>query len=165
MSSTTRPLTPRKLSELMTSDPISVRVDIDARKLARVLDANGLSGVPVVDGLGCVVGVVSKTELIHRCLEGPAGSRGGAFLEFPEDGRTAFDDFAPEDLGVVEDFMNPEPVTAKPDEPVGVIARRMAAEGVHRVIVTGRGGALLGVVTSLGFLREFPAASGVHWLG
>ena len=65
---------------LMTRDPISVSGATTASELAVVLDENEISGVPVVDPLERVIGVVSRTDLLHRCVEGPLGSRPGSFL-------------------------------------------------------------------------------------
>ena len=58
-----------------------------------------------------------------------------------------------ETLGVVSEFMNPEPVTATPDEPASAVARRMMDERVHRVIIVDGENHLLGILTSLDMLR------------
>jgi CBS domain-containing protein len=61
-----------------------------------------------------------------------------------------------DNLGNVEDFMTPEPVTATTEEPIAAVARRMADERVHRVVVVDKGRHVLGIVTSLDLLKEFP---------
>jgi CBS domain-containing protein len=62
----------------------------------------------------------------------------------------------PGELGTVEEFMTTEPVTGRPDEPLGAVARRMADENVHRVVVVDSRRHVVGIVTSLDLLREFP---------
>ena len=52
-------------SEIMTSNPVRVTSDATATELGRLLDTNEISGVPVVDALDRVIGVVSKTDLLH----------------------------------------------------------------------------------------------------
>ena len=144
------------VKDVMTPDPVRVTRDTTASELARLLDANEISGVPVVDELDRVVAVVSRTDLLHRCVAGPVGSRPGTFFASLAEGLAGGADLDPEELGTVEEFMSPDPVTATPDEPLGVVGRRMAKERVHRVIVVDEGQHVLGIVTSLDLLKAFP---------
>ncbi|MHC4768078.1 MAG: CBS domain-containing protein [Planctomycetota bacterium] len=148
---------PQLVKDVMTADPICIGADTSARELARILESNGISGVPVVDSLHRIIGVASKTDLLRRCVEGPLGSRPGSFFESLAEGLGTGTDMDPEELGVVEDFMTTEPVTCRPDEGLGVVARRMAEENVHRIIVVDQRRHVVGIVTSLDLLREFPA--------
>lgn len=138
------------IEQVMTTDPISVEGGMTASELAVILDENEISGAPVVDALDHVIGVVSRTDLLHRCVEGPLGSRPGTFLSSIAEGTGGTLD--PDSLGTVSEFMNPEPVTAQPGESITSVARRMHEERVHRVIVVDANGHLLGVVTSLDML-------------
>ena len=79
MTSPTKTTAPT-IETLMTRDPVSVSGSTSATELAVILDENEISGVPVVDPLDRVIGVVSRTDLLHRCVEGPLGSRPGSFL-------------------------------------------------------------------------------------
>lgn len=144
--------------DVMTRDPATLECSDTALEAARVLDENGISGAPVLDARGSVIGVVSKTDLLHRALEGPSGGGSGmSFLDLLSDGLETTAS-APEDLGVVEEFMTPDVVTAGPDEPVAVVARRLAAAGVHRAVVLEESGGLIGIVTALDLMRVFPDA-------
>lgn len=150
---------PRKLAlraaDVMTNDPISVTPDISARELARVLADNQISGVPVVDPQDRVIGVVSRTDLLQWCVTGGLGLGAADLLptlsKRPESVRSV-----PDDLGIVEDFMTEKPVACSADTPVPIIARRMAEERVHRMIVLDEDGCLAGVVTSMDVLKVFP---------
>ena len=53
--------------------------------------------------------------------------------------------------------MSLDPVTAEPDEPVGLVALRMAEEQVHRAIVVDEQRRVIGVVTALDLLKIFPS--------
>ena len=140
------------IGKIMTKNPVYVDGATTARELAAVLDENEVSGAPVVDPRGCVVGVVSRTDLLHRCLEGPLGSRpGGSFLSAIAE--SSGGEYDAEVLGTVSDFMNPDPITATVDESVNLIAKRMHAERVHRVVVVDDDGRLQGIVTSLDLVR------------
>jgi CBS domain-containing protein len=148
---------PQLVKDVMTADPICIGADTSARELARILESNGISGVPVVDSLNRIIGVASKTDLLRRCVEGPLGSRPGSFFASLAEGLGTGSDMDPEELGAVEDFMTTEPVTGRPDEALGAVARRMAEENVHRIIVVDQRRHVVGIVTSLDVLREFPA--------
>jgi len=148
--------TKTRVRDVMSRNPICVTGAADARELARLFDENDVSGVPVVDAQDRVVGVVSRTDLLHRCVEGPPGSRpGGAFLEALGES-ASLGGFDPEELGLVQDFMTDPPVTATPDETVKAVARRMAEERVHRIVVIDERGHAVGIVTTLDIMSVFP---------
>jgi CBS domain-containing protein len=107
----------------------------------------------VIDGEDRVVGVVSKTDVLHRAVEGPQGSRPDSFLEFLADGLGRDTDLDPEALGTVEEFMSTEPVTASPDDSIRTIAQRMLDTGVHGAVVVDENQRVLGVATSFDLLR------------
>ena len=150
-----RTTTPVCAADIMTSNPVRVTPDVTAVELARLLDANEISGVPVVDGLDRVIGVVSRTDLLRRVVEGPQGSRPPSFFEALAEGLTD-EDLHPDNLGTVEEFMTPEPVTTRPNELLSEVARRMAEDRVHRVVVVDDEMHVLGIATSLDILRAFP---------
>jgi len=144
------------VGDVMTRDPLAVAPSMTLRELARLLDTNEISGVPVVDSQDHVLGVVSKTDLVHRWLEGDEGTRAEPFGDVLDDEWGDLAAIMPEDLGVAEDIMSPDVVTATEDEPIGAVARRMAEAGVHRVVVVDERGFLHGIVTSLDVLRVYP---------
>lgn len=53
------------VGDLMSPDPIVVWPDTSVTEVADVLDRSGISGVPVVDWNGYLVGVVSQTDLLR----------------------------------------------------------------------------------------------------
>ncbi len=56
--------------DIMQTDVVTVGPDTTARELARVLADEEISGVPVVDEVGRLVGVVSQTDLVRLAAEG-----------------------------------------------------------------------------------------------
>jgi CBS domain-containing protein len=139
--------------DVMTKDPICVDRSATVHEIARIFAESEISGVPVVDLQNRVLGIVSKTDILNACLEGPPGSpRDVDFWDALRTGGsgTAFN---PEDVGVAEDLMRTEDVTAKPDEPVSAVAVRMGRSGSHRVVVVDDDGHALGIVTSLDLVR------------
>lgn len=128
----------RRIEDFLTGHPICVTAGTPLDELAETLEANGISGVPVIDDLDRVVGVISRTDLVRYCRK-----------DTPEA------DFMREGLTVGE-VMCPEPITALPSESVGVVAQRMVEESVHRVVIIDEDDLVMGVVTSLDLLNEIP---------
>lgn len=166
MSSAT--LTGIQVNDVMTARPVAVSPTMTIRDLAELLDANEISGVPVVDGQERVIGVVSKTDLLHQWIRGSEVSGGGdysgagsfsgsgSFIELLEDGIRANEIDRNTDK-TIEEFMSVEPVTALPDESLDAVSRRMVSERVHRVIVVDKDSRLVGIVTTLDILDHISA--------
>jgi CBS domain-containing protein len=56
---------PRTVGELMTGDPIVASIDMPLADAAELMDFYRVSGLPVVDWSGFLVGVISQTDLLH----------------------------------------------------------------------------------------------------
>lgn len=137
--------------DVMTHEPVCVKTSTTIRQLARVLDENGISGAPVVDQQGRVIGVVSRTDLMRRCSEGTPDHPPGHLFEVIRESNVN-DGLAPEALLCVEDFMTRGPVTVPPDAPAVAVARRMFEGRIHRVIVIDQDKRPVGIITSLDLL-------------
>jgi CBS domain-containing protein len=139
--------------DIMTREPVCADQNMTIRQLARIFEENEISGCPVVDQEGRVVGVVSKTDLIRRCSEGTRDHPPGYLFEVisEED-----DELIPDPLVCVEDFMTEEAATVRPAAPVEKVAALMVERRIHRVIVVDEENFPVGVITSLDLLAVFP---------
>lgn len=145
------------VEDLMTRDPIVVERGSTLREVAELLDEHEVSGLPVVDDQLRLVGVVSRTDLLRRLLEGPAEARHDEeWLDLLMADSTTKVDIDAARLGVVDDVMTGEPITAFADEKLAAVARRMAEEKVHRIVVIDAGRRPIGIVTTLDLLAVFP---------
>lgn len=61
----TRTGLPATVGDLMAVDPIVVRANASLTEAAALLDHHHVHGLPVVDGAGSLVGVLSQTDLIR----------------------------------------------------------------------------------------------------
>lgn len=146
-----------KAKDLMTADPVCVSPSTGIRELARVFEEHEISGVPVVDHQGRVIGVVSKTDLIRRCSEGTDEIPPAYLFEAlaDRDQESERDESVPEPLVCVEDFMTEDPLMVGPDTSVTAVARLMFDRRIHRVIVADRDRFPLGVITSMDLIGAY----------
>jgi len=147
----------RHVRDLMTRELVCASTGDSLRDVARQLDEYEISGLPVVDDQDRLVGVISRTDLLRRLLEGPAEARRDeAWLDLLTAGSARSIDVDAARLGTVDDLMSIDPVTAKADENLATVARRMADERVHRVVVIDDQRHPIGIVTTLDLLHVFP---------
>ena len=156
---------PLTAADVMTREVITVTPSTPISEFARICAEDRISGAPVVAVDGRLLGVVRKHDHIPRHLEGNNAreARGDvrAIFNVDEDDDEApsmpdADDPAEVDLGSVEEIMQSEVVTVAPGDAVPGIARRMAKERIHRVLVVEKA-RLVGIITSLDLLGHFAA--------
>ncbi|MCA9284908.1 MAG: CBS domain-containing protein [Phycisphaerales bacterium] len=138
--------------DVMTSEPVCAEIGMSVRQVARLLEENEISGAPVIDGRGCVVGVVSKSDLVRRYLGAESDYDPQFLVEFFR-GDAESDGGGAEPFLGVEEFMTSDPITAAPNTPLPQLAGRMAEARVHRVIVVDGEGFPVGIVTSLDLVK------------
>lgn len=158
MTTTRTPTIRPTVADVMTRDPICVETGATLRQVAQLLDEHEISGLPVVDDQLRLVGVVSRTDLLRRLLEGPAEARHDEqWLDLLTADSTSKVDVDVAKLGFVDDVLTADPVTALVDEALPKVARRMADEKVHRIVVVDpKTQRPVGIVTTLDLLRVFP---------
>lgn len=140
--------------DIMTRDVITIRPEASVEDLARLLEERRISGLPVLDDQGGVVGVVTQSDLLQRSrdLDLPPALNIldlHLFLETPSRFQRRLEKLLG---GKVKDVMTKNPITVAPDTPVQEIARLMSARGVHTLPVL-EGGKLVGIVGKLDLIR------------
>jgi len=136
-----------KVADVMTADVVTVTMDTSFKDVAELLAERRITAVPVVDGVGEVVGVVSESDLLRK--EGFEPSRQAPWRIRRRRGERA--KAAAVDAG---QLMTHPAVTIGGDATISEAARSMAALGVTRLVVTD-GGALAGIVTRSDLLKVF----------
>ena len=124
-----------------------------------------ISGAPVVDRGGRLVGVLSAYDIAkpENMREGRLGSSeeiamGDASVDddgsYDEDVVFSMDDYNPGVLrkGTVADFMTPEVISVAPDATLKHLCALMVREHIHRVLVVEHG-KLVGIISSLDVAR------------
>ncbi len=146
-----------KAKDLMSPDPVCVSPATRMRELARMFEDHEISGVPVVDQSGKVVGIVTKSDLIRRCSEGAEDVPPAYLFEvlLEQEGDEAASEVIPEPLICVEDFMTEDPLMVSPELSASAVARLMYDHRVHRVIVADNEKFPIGIITSMDMLGVF----------
>ncbi len=109
---------------------LTVAPEVGLAEAARTMDLHRISSLPVIDTGGALVGVITKTDLLHYAL-------------------SRADDFQ----GIlVGEAMNPSVVTISPQEKINAMAALMEQQKIHHLFVV-EDGRLLGVVSSLDLTR------------
>ena len=142
----------RSISELMNSDVVSARPGMTVAGVRNLLATRGISGAPVVEASGKILGVVSQSDLVRQTEQRTTVGESGRFFTNVDDYRDLAN--LPRDLSdaPVESVMTKEVYTVPRDSSAAVGASIMRERKVHRLLVTDQG-VLVGVVTSLDLLR------------
>jgi CBS domain-containing protein len=139
-----------RVEDLMTREVTTTTPDTPLREAARVLAEAGISGMPVVDHEGAVVGVVSEADILVKAGgEAPPGSR---LLGWLLEADTGLEDKIR--AKTVGEAMSVPAVTIAPERPVHEAAKLMSTEGINRLPVVDDG-RLVGIVTRADVVRAF----------
>jgi CBS-domain-containing membrane protein len=141
--------------EIMTPTVLTVAPDTPVGQIAHLLRERHISGVPVLDAAGKVIGIVTEIDLIkrHARLHFPVYLpflESLVFLESPrhyqEEVRRA--------LGTTAQEIMTQPVrTARPDTDVQDIATMMVEERSNPIPILDGAGALVGIVSHTDIVR------------
>jgi len=80
-----------KVSDVMTRTPVTVSADSTLAEAANLMIKTRVSGLPVVDVKGAVIGMITQGDLLRRVELGTAGRGPGWLSSFFAPGRAAHD--------------------------------------------------------------------------
>lgn len=136
---------PSRVEDVMTRRVVTVPADASLHEATRQMRSNHVSGLPVLDTAGDLVGIITETDVGRVLGRGPGASPLDLLLhEFPryvEQQHEAILSQYRATLGrmSVREAMTPEPVTIPPEAPITAAVQRMREERVNRLpVVEGR---------------------------
>jgi CBS domain-containing protein len=138
-----------KVRDAMTNDVVTVRPDTPLREVASILVERGISGVPVVDDDGNVVGVVSEGDILVK-ERGPEGRKSVLARLLGARGK----DSKPQARTAGEAMTTPAKTIA-PWSSLSTAASRMLEEGIKRLPVVDKDGKLVGILSRADLVRSF----------
>jgi CBS domain-containing protein len=137
--------------QIMTKDVITVTPHTTIEDAARIMLRTHISGLPVMDDAGKLVGIVSESDFLRRNEIG-TGRKRAKWLQFLLGPGTAANEFIRERGRKVEDVMTPDPITVSEETPLEDLVRLMEKNDIKRLPVMS-GKTLRGIVTRSNLLQ------------
>ena len=147
-----------KVRDVMTRKMVSVPADTPALAVARLLADRGISAVPVADGWGMLLGVVSEADLIRRLASGDPPEPGFLRSLFYDRDRAAAR-YAAVHGATAGDIMTRDVVTVTDEVTVEHAAQMIETHNVRRLPVV-QDGVLVGIVSRADLLRALLSPAG-----
>ncbi len=127
--------------EFMSKDVVTLKGDMDVLQAVHVLLRHNISGAPVVDANGALIGMLTERDCMTVALDAAFHQQSG---------------------GSVADFMASEVVAVPADEPIITTVRRFAdGEYLRYPVVDGTG--LVGVISRSDAMRVIGEYFKVAW--
>jgi CBS domain-containing protein len=137
--------------QIMTRPVITAAPETPIVDAANTMLQRHVSGLPVVDKAGHLVGIISEGDFIRRSEIGTQRRR-GRFLKFILGSGKEATDFVHEHGRKVAEIMTPDPLTINEDTDLEKIVELIEKNGVKRLPVM-RGDQLVGIVSRSNLLQ------------
>jgi len=120
-----------KVEDVMTRDVVTVAPDLGVEDVMWELASKGVSGAPVRDATGHVLGLVTKSDIADP-------RRPSRVLD-----------------ATAQEIMTPLVFAVSPDDSLMDAAKRMIETGNHRLVVVSADGRVVGILSTIDVLRAF----------
>ena len=143
-------------SDVMTREILSVRPDATVAEAIRTMLDNRISGLPVIDGAGRLVGVLTEGDLLRRGETGTERQRPRWLEILMGPGRLA-GEYVRTHGRKVDGIMTRDVVSVTPDTPLKEVVELMERRRIKRVPVLD-GDVLVGILSRADLLRALLGA-------
>jgi len=140
-----------KVSDVMTQTPATTTPGASLEEAANIMIRMRVSGLPVVDATGAVIGMLTEGDVLRRVELGTAGRRPGWLASFLAPGRLAHD-YVRTHGRTVGEVMTSSVVSIAPDAPLSEVVALMEAQQIKRLPVLKKG-QLIGIISRSDLLR------------
>ena len=137
--------------QIMTRPVITVAPETSVLEAANIMLQRHVSGLPVVNSTGRLVGIISEGDFIRRSEIGTQRQR-GRFMKFILGAGKEAADFVHEHGRKIAEIMTPEPLTISEDTDLEKIVEIMEKKSVKRLPVM-RGDKLVGIASRSNLLQ------------
>ncbi len=138
-----------RVIDLMTAEVVTVRPDTPLKEAARRMVRSRVSGLPVTDDDGTLVGIISEGDFLHREVARERPRRHG-LLDALLGGQHSL-----AEAELVGEAMTEMVITIAPDASLAEAARIMAHHDVKRLPVIDSDGQVLGVLSRADIVAAF----------
>ncbi|HLP90015.1 MAG TPA: CBS domain-containing protein [Nostocaceae cyanobacterium] len=146
----------KTVADVMTQNPIVVAPETALKEAIQTLAEKRISGLPVVNNDGDLVGILSETDLMWQ----ETGVTPPAYIMFLDSviylkNPAAYDRDLHKALGqTVGEVMSKNPVTITPNKPLPQAAKLMSDRNIHRLPVLDPQGQVIGILTRGDIIRS-----------
>ena len=142
--------------DIMNPDVVTARHNLLLPQLVLLLQTNAVTGLPVLDDEGSLVGVVSASDLlsVQEASSEDRQALGASHYHARTSGSMdSLDDWQDDGRHKrVAGIMSTNVISASGDTTVSDLAEQMVSHDIHRVVICD-GSDLIGIVSSLDILR------------
>ncbi|MEO3703899.1 CBS domain-containing protein [Trichormus azollae] len=146
---------PKTVADVMSRNPILVRPETPLKEAIQILADKRISGLPVIDDTGKVVGIISETDLMWQ----ETGVTPPAYIMFLDSviflkNPATYERDLHKALGqTVGEVMSKTPITITPDKALKEAAKIIQEYKVHRLPVLDSTGQVIGILTRGDIIR------------
>ena len=134
-----------RVRDVMTPNVISVKSDESILRAARLMLQNRISGLPVVDANGALVGVVTEGDFLRRGELGTSRRR-PKWIEFLVGPGRLASEYVQQSGRKVAEVMTPNPLTVGEDDSLETVVQLMERRRIKRLPVM-RSGRMVGIIS------------------
>jgi CBS domain-containing protein len=146
---------PKTVADVMSHNPIVVKAETPLKEAVQIIAERRISGLPVVDDAGKLVGIISETDLMWQ----ETGVTPPAYIMFLDSviylqNPATYERDLHKALGqTVGEVMTKNPITISPDKTVKEAAQLMHDRKIHRLPVLDSTGQVIGILTRGDIIR------------
>ncbi|WP_017652064.1 CBS domain-containing protein [Fortiea contorta] len=150
---------PKTVADVMSHEPVVVQAQTPLKTAIQILAERRISGLPVVDENGQLVGIISETDLMWQ----QTGVTPPAYIMFLDSviylqNPADYDRDLHKALGqTVGEVMSKNPITISPNKSIREAAKIMHDRSVHRLPVLDSAGQVIGILTRGDIVRAMAA--------
>ncbi len=146
-----------KAKDVMTTRVVSVEPDATVLRAARLMLQNRISGLPVVDAGGALVGIVTEGDFLRRAETGTERKRPRWIENLLTSGKRA-DEYTHTHARRVDEVMSLDPLTVAEDVPLDEVVKVMEQHRIKRLPVM-RGQKIVGIISRANLLHAFASVA------
>ncbi|MCZ2200592.1 CBS domain-containing protein [Cylindrospermopsis raciborskii] len=145
----------KTVAQVMTHNPIMVNPQTPLKQAIQILAEKQISGLPVVDDMGKLVGIISETDLMWQ----ETGITPPAYIMFLDSviylqNPATYERDLHKALGqTVGEVMSNNPITISPDQSLKAAAKIIQDHKVRRLPVVDDSGTVIGILTRGDIIR------------
>lgn len=148
------------VKDIMTKTVITVSPGAPVGEIAQTMVSAGISGMPVVDGTGKVIGIISEGDLMRR-TETETAPRRSWWLKLLGSPTMSAEDYIRSHGMKASDLMHRSVISVSPDDTLGKAAQVLEGHHIKRAPVI-ENGKLVGIISRSNLVQALSAIYGTQ---